>query len=146
VDDLVMWIQKVRDLLPEARFGGPAASEAIDRCREVLAVELDEDLRALLAEADGIEDEYGGGLIWPVERIIADNQMFRTNPDFAEIYMPFDALLFFADAGNGDQFPFVLRDGRKDIFAWDHENDSRTWVAPNLAKYLTWWLEGTLQL
>jgi hypothetical protein len=75
-----MWIEKVRELLPEARFGPPAASESIDRCRAVLAVELDEDLRALLAEADGIEDEYGGELVWPVERIIADNQRFRTNP------------------------------------------------------------------
>lgn len=146
VDDLGMWIEKVRELLPEAKFGAPAVCESIDHCRAVLAAELDEDLRALLTEADGIEDEYGGGLIWPVERIIADNLKFRTNLDLAELYMPFDALLFFADAGNGDQFAFVLRDGRKDIFAWDHENDSRTWVAPNLEKYLTWWLDGTLRL
>lgn len=52
----------------------------------------------------------------------------------------------FADVGNGDQFAFLLRDGRKDIFAWDHEDDSRTWVAPDLDKYVTWWLDGTLQL
>lgn len=141
-----MWIEMVRDLLPGAKFRAPAASESIAGCREALAVELDEDLSALLAETDGIEDEYGGALIWPVERIIADNQMFRANLAFAQLYMPFDPLLFFADAGNGDQFAFVLRDGRKDIFAWDHENDSRTWVAPNLEKYLTWWLDGTLQL
>ena len=61
----------------------------------------------------------------------------------------FDPLLFFADAGNGDQFAFVITAGkirRPDIFAWDHENDSRTWVAPSLAKYLEWWLSGDLKL
>jgi SMI1 / KNR4 family (SUKH-1) len=71
--------------------------------------------------------------------------MFRANPEFARLYMPFD-LLFFADAGNGDQFAFVLRDSRKVVFVWDHESDSRRWVARDLDTYLTWWLDGTLKL
>lgn len=141
-----VWIERVRGLLPDAVFGAPAGSEAIARCEDALGVGLDEDLRALLAEADGIEDEYGGGLVWPVERILDDNRRFRAGPGFADLYMSFDDLLFFADAGNGDQFAFVLRGGRKDVFAWDHENDSRTWVAPDLEKYLTWWLDGTISL
>jgi hypothetical protein len=29
---------------------------------------------------------------------------------------------------------------------WNHEDDSRTWVAPNLAKYLEWWLTGRITL
>ncbi len=136
----------VRELLPEATFRAPAATEAVVRCEQRLAVALDGDLRALLRETDGVDDAYGGGLIWPVERIVGDNLAFRTNRDFAELYMPFEPLLFFADAGNGDQFAFVLRDGRKDVFVWDHENDSRSWVAPDLGRYLTWWLDGTLTL
>jgi hypothetical protein len=60
--------------------------------------------------------------------------------------MPFDPLLFFADAGNGDQFAFVLRDRRKDVFVWDHETDSRKWVAPDLGSYLTWWLDGRIRV
>ncbi len=49
-------------------------------------------------------------------------------PDFANLYMPFEAMLFFADAdaGNGDQFAFVIRDRPADVFVWDHETDSRT--------------------
>jgi hypothetical protein len=70
--------------------------------------------------------------------------MFRESPEFAAIYMPFDPLLFFADAGNGDQFGFVPRDSRRDAFVWNHEDDSRTWAAPDLSKYLEWWLGGRL--
>jgi hypothetical protein len=33
------------------------------------------------------------------------------NTDFKELYMPFDCLLFFADAGNGDQFGYPICDG-----------------------------------
>jgi len=64
-----------------------------------------------------------------VERIAADNVGFRSNADFRELYMPFDPLLFFADAGNGDQFAFPRTPPRDEVFVWDHEDDSRRWVA-----------------
>jgi hypothetical protein len=35
---------------------------------------------------------------------------------------------------------------RLDVFVWTHEDDSRNWVAPSLAKYLEWWLGGTIKL
>lgn len=57
--------------------------------------------------------------------------------DLAELYLPFDGLLFFGDNGGGDQFAFVLRDNRRDIFVWDHETDSRYWVAGHLESYVT---------
>ena len=88
-------------------------------------------------------------MVWSIERIVEDNLHFRRNAQFAELYMPFDSLLFFADAGNGDQFafPIVGRSFRgSDVFAWDHENDSRSWVAPSLQTYLEWWLSGKLKL
>lgn len=103
-------------------------------------------LAALLRESNGVDGEYGLGLIWPIERITADNLDFRNTAEFAHLYMPFDPLLFFADAGNGDQFALVPRTGRPDVFVWDHENDSRTWVAPGLSEYLNWWLTGRIKL
>jgi SMI1-KNR4 cell-wall len=60
--------------------------------------------------------------------------------------MPFDPLLFFADAGNGDQFAFLWKPRRDEIFVWDHESDSRSWVAGSLHQYLQWWLDGTLRI
>ncbi|NUW33907.1 SMI1/KNR4 family protein [Nonomuraea sp. SMC257] len=53
-----------------------------------------------------------------------------------QLYMPFNPLLFFADYGGGDQFAYVVDPGRHDIFVWDHETDSRRWVADNLEEYL----------
>jgi hypothetical protein len=100
-------------------------------------------------ESNGVRGEFDLHLIWPIERIREDNLAFRGNPDFPPLYMPFDSLVFFADAGNGDQFAFVVLNGqinRNDVFVWDHENDSRTWVAPTLADYLDWWLSGKLVL
>jgi SMI1-KNR4 cell-wall len=143
---VAVWIDMIRGLTPHAGFRPPASDAAIRDCERALGDPLGDDLAALLRETNGVTGEYDLGLIWPVERVAADNITFRTTPEFADLYMPFDALLFFADAGNGDQFAFVLRDGRKDVFAWDHETDSRSWVAPDLAKYLTWWLDGTIKL
>jgi SMI1-KNR4 cell-wall len=73
----------------------------------------------------------------------------RTSAALRESYMPFENLLFFADAGNGDQFAYPIIQGaslRSDIFAWDHENDSRTWVAASLQRYIERWLTGKLSL
>ncbi len=98
-------------------------------------------------ETNGAFGAYGLGLVWSVERVVRENLFFRLHPDFQELYMPFDCLLFFGDAGNGDQFAFAITGGkirRDDIFVWDHETDSRTWVAPGLSTYLEWWLTGKL--
>ena len=74
--------------------------------------------------------------VWSLEQIVQQNLYFRTAPDFAGLYMPFDPLLFFGDKGGGDQFAFVVTPRRPDIFVWDHESDSRRWVANDLSDYL----------
>jgi len=35
---------------------------------------------------------------------------------------------------------------RPDVFVWNHEDDSRTWVAPDLRRYLEWWADGRIKL
>ncbi|MCW2943187.1 MAG: cell wall assembly protein [Actinomycetia bacterium] len=138
-----MWTELITALPAETILLPPASEQAIRECQRLLGHPLPAPLAALLRESNGVEGEYGLGLIWPVERITADNLAFRTDTDFAQLYMPFDSLLFFADAGNGDQFALTHR---SDVFAWDHENDSRTWVAPGLTEYLEWWLTGRITL
>ncbi|MEV5283286.1 SMI1/KNR4 family protein [Streptomyces sp. NPDC051994] len=59
--------------------------------------------------------------------------------------MPFDALLFFADAGNGDLFALLATIDRPDVFVWNHEDDSRTCAAPSLAEYLRRRLTGQIE-
>ena len=141
-----MWRERILGWTADAIFGGGASDAAIRACEAALDQPLPGDLAALLRESDGVQGEYGLGLIWPVQRIRTDNVAFRTDATFASLYMPFEPLLFFADAGNGDQFAFVVRDRPADVFVWDHETDSRTMVAPSLATYLQWWLNGSLTI
>jgi len=96
----------------EATFAAPASPEALKACEGRLGAALPGELRRLLSESDGIVGEYGLGLLWGADRIADDNAQFRNNPDFAELYMPFTGMVFFADAGNGDQFAMSLSGNR----------------------------------
>lgn len=122
----------------------------LDEAERQLGVALPNDLREVLGETNGVEGEYELGLLWPLQRIVEDTYRFRSNEEFKRSYMPFDHLLFIADAGNGDQFAFPIdADGvirRSDIFGWNQEDDSRRMVAPSLKFYLEWWLTGQLTI
>jgi hypothetical protein len=125
------------NVLPDAGFESGIDPSDLDAAANTLGGALPGDLRSLLLETNGIVASYGQDVVWRLDRIIDDNRIFRTSSDFAELYLPFDGLLFFGDNGGGDQFAFVLRDNRRDIFVWDHETDSRYWVASDLESYLT---------
>ncbi|MEY2233323.1 MULTISPECIES: SMI1/KNR4 family protein [Streptomyces] len=141
-----VWTEAVAALPGTTLFRPPVSESALLRCATVLGHALPTDLAALLRESDGIEDEYGDGLIWSAECITSENQNLRGDAAFSTLYMPFDPLLFFADAGNGDLFALLARIDRPDVFVWNHEDDSRTWVAPSLAKYLERRLRGKIEL
>lgn len=142
-----MWRDILEKLSADLTFQSPASDSEMTRITHDLGVELPDELREILSESNGIEGEYGLGLLWNGTRILEDNLSFRNSPDFADLYMPFDNLLFFGDAGNGDQFAFtILRGGvtRSDIFVWNHEDDSRSWIAPSLKVFYEWWLTGKI--
>src|SRR5471032_2605669 len=124
-----MWRAFIQSLSSDCTFNVPVVPETLAAAQKCLQVEFPAELVELLSESDGVQGEDGLGLVWPLERIVNDNLSFRAQPDFRELYMPFDCLLFFGDAGNGDQFAFSIcagAIGRPDIFAWEHENDSRS--------------------
>lgn len=129
----------------KASFNAPATGDAIQFCEADLGHRLPPELRRLLAETDGIEGEYGLGLLWSTQRIAEDNTRFRTGADFRRLYMPFSGIVFFADAGNGDQFAVSLS-GNNEVYVWNHEDDSRTWVAPTVMRFLEVWMTGTLSV
>jgi len=144
-----MWRETLQKMSSDLTFMAPATDAEIDQINVELGIQPPDELRSLLAESNGVDGEYGLGLLWDVARIIEDNRRFRSIPDFAELYMPFDCLLFFGDAGNGDQFAFPVLKGsvrRPDIFVWNHEDDSRSWAAPSLQTYFDWWLSGKLTI
>ena len=129
----------------EAKFSAPASNDDLAAAEAALGAALPPQLRELLSETDGVVGEYGLGLVWDVGRIAKDNVWFRTNEDYRELFMPFDGLLFFADAGNGDQFGISLT-GNQEIYVWDHEDDSRRWVASTVMGYLESWMTGRLKV
>ena len=141
-----MWIELIAEMPGVTNLCAAAREPALRDAERRLGQSLPGELAALLGETDGVEGDYGLGLVWPVDRIAAENLALRGDSDLTRLYMPFDPLLFFGDAGNGDLFALVPHTGRPDVFAWNHENDSRTWVAPRLATYLEWWLTGKITL
>ena len=142
-----MWRELMSDLVPGTTFASPVVEPALQAAESALAQAFPPPLTSLLRETDGVRGEHELGLIWSLDQIVNDNLAFRSNRDFAKLYMPFDPLLFFADAGNGDQFALLSPPvDRDDIFAWDHENDSRKWVAASLEMYLRWWIGGQIKL
>ncbi|MEU8290720.1 SMI1/KNR4 family protein [Streptomyces pseudogriseolus] len=141
-----MWTEPVNSLPGPATVRPPASEASLRSCADALGHALPADLAALLRESDGVEGEYGSGIVWSADRIASENLLLRTDADLAALYMPFDPLLFFADAGNGDLFALVPGVGRPDVFLWDHETDSRTWVAPRLATYLERRQTGHIEL
>lgn len=131
-----MWIELARGLFPEARFAPPADGAALQDVERDLGQSLPAELRALLAETDGLLGELSLDVVWPAARILADNLDFRTDEGFAEVYAPFDGLLFFGDNGGGDQFAFLTDSPREGVFVWEHESDTRRKVADGLEDYL----------
>ncbi|MFE9483882.1 SMI1/KNR4 family protein [Streptomyces spororaveus] len=114
----------------------PASEQDLLDAERLLGTALPADLRTLLRESNGVMDADGTDIVWSAEQIARTNQEFRRREDVKHLYMPFDALLFVGDNGGGDQFALPVLPMRPDVFVWDHENDSRTWVASSLAEYL----------
>lgn len=140
--DGVMLVNEIQSW-GSATFSAPASPGALLACEAQLCHRLPDHLRRLLEETNGIEGEFGLGLLWNAERIAEDNGRFRKSTDFRQLYMPFDGLVFFADAGNGDQFVLSLS-GNHEVFVWNHVDDSRTWVARTVLRYLEDWMTGAL--
>ncbi len=144
-----MWVDLIKELTKKYKFQLPVTESQLLELESMLHVELPKSLKGLLLESNGVIDEYGCDIIWTIERIKKDNLEFRKKNDFKELYMPFDHLLFFADAGNGDQFAFPILNGKivkNDIYVWNHEDDSRTWISTSLSSFIKGWINGTISV
>lgn len=144
-----MWKTLLTSLTDDCEFSPAATAHDISSAESALDLEFPAMLKSLLGETNGIQGEYGQGLLWNAQQIVESNLEFRRSVDFKELYMPFDPLLFFADTGGGDQFAYRILAGKirhEDIFVWSHEDDSRTWVAPSLQDFYRRWLSGEIEV
>lgn len=141
------WRQLIASVAPGAKLRAPASLEDLIAVEAGIDVTLPGELRELLMECDGVQGSYGLDVIWPCARILEDNRMFRASKDFRVLYKQFSSLLFFGDAGNGDQCAYSIDKTiplSTKIVVWNHEDYSRTWAAPGLVEYLEWSLTGKL--
>jgi hypothetical protein len=99
-----MWKDYINTVAKGYDFKQPVIQSEIQQIKKELQVELPNDLFELYKETNGVFDEFGCPLIWSTDQVIRDNLFFRSFADYKDIYMPFDHLLFFSDAGNGDLF------------------------------------------
>jgi hypothetical protein len=128
-------------------MGPPASPAVLADVEAALNVALPAELRSLLEEMNGVRDRFST-LILSAEDIQETNLAFRNNADYSELYMPFDCLLLFARSGTGDMFAYAVLAGvvrMPDIYVWNHEDDSRCWVAPSLDIFIEWWVTGKIR-
>jgi len=139
------WRSLVESLASEMEFAPGATEAEITAAEKAVGHRFPDELRALLLESNGIQDEHGAGLIWSAADIAEQNLTFRAEESFRELYMPFDNLLFIGDDGTGDQFAFGItadgKIGQDDIYHWDHETDGRAWLGGHLQQFLEFRLD-----
>lgn len=144
-----MWRELVERSGKACSFAPPASEYALNDIEVALGIGLPPELRALLLESNGIGDEYGRGIL-SAEALLKCNLYLRSDAEEDDLYMPFDFMLFFAEAGNGDLFFFPIQGNRKinnrDVFHWNHETDSRIWIASDLQHFVEQWYGGHLQV
>ncbi|MEU8960003.1 SMI1/KNR4 family protein [Streptomyces sp. NPDC048518] len=132
-----MWRQSVQEVFPDAGLREPVEASRIAEAETRLGRALPRDLEQLLLESNGVLGHFHVDTVWTIDQIVEQNLRFWSDEALAQLYMPFDALMFFGDNGGGDQFAFVHKPQRPDVFVWEHESDSRRWVATNLRDYLS---------
>jgi hypothetical protein len=132
-----MWREAATAVLPGMGFREPAHAPELVAAETRLRRTLPAELRELLLESNGVIGHTHLDTVWPLDQIVETNLHFWSDRTFAQLYMPFAPFLHFGDSGGGDQFAFVQMPERPDIFVWEHESDSRRWVANNLEDYLS---------
>ena len=141
-------------------FNEPVTEGMLTELKERFGLtQLPEELEALYGQTNGVNDfvyiesvdEFilSEEFIWSVERVIETNTFNRTSAIYKNIYKSFDNLFFFADSGCGDHFGFEAVNGtfeRTDVYLWDHEDDTRVWVAPNMKAFIEGSVNGTIKV
>ncbi|WP_460859735.1 SMI1/KNR4 family protein [Nocardiopsis coralliicola] len=131
-----VWRELIVDLYPAAEPAAPADEAMLAEVEAELSLPVPFELASLLRETDGVLNEYGDAVVWPVQRLVEDNLAMRDEPDYLELYAPFDEMIFFGDSDMGPQFAYVHTDYGPGIVVWDHETDRRRLAVVSLRDYL----------
>ncbi|WP_254639391.1 SMI1/KNR4 family protein [Cohnella sp. GbtcB17] len=142
-DGSSMWRDYKSSFTQEYSFNTPATDKEIARISEKLDVVCPDELSQLLLETNGIDDEWDSPFIYSTLRIVNVNVEERSSDDNKEMELSYDDMLLFSDAGNGDYFGYVVKEG---IYVADHEEGSRTKVASSLREFIKGWTAGEISI
>ena len=141
------WVERINDVCAGVTFAPPASEGELERAQAQLGVSIPTDLRGLLLESNGCH--HPGlhlELVWSLDRVIEDT--LRIRRELSQRGARDRSLVFFADAGNGDQFAIQIHQtppvGTSYVVVWDHETNEIRQVADNLGEWLEGWLSGTI--
>jgi len=130
------WRDRARICYPRVSLHPPVLPGALAEAEDKLGITLPEELKEIYAESDGVFMNTGANTIMPLEDMIAENLDLRDRDQYEDLYMPFDNLLFFGRAGNGDLWAFGIKANGKidtlNLYGWDHETDARPWIARDI--------------
>ncbi|MDP7978518.1 SMI1/KNR4 family protein [Bacillus sp. WLY-B-L8] len=144
------WINFIESFTVDCKFYPPAREEAIVRMEEMFQVQFPNELKDFLRETDGVTyTAYDLSLVWSAKLIQRENLYMRRQEGVQEFHMPFASMLFVADAGNGDLFGYCVQNGvikNDDIYVWNHEDNSTTWVAHSLQSFIDGWYNGRISI
>ncbi len=130
------WRERALICDPEASLHEPAKESEIKEAEEKLGLELPDELKSIYSESDGIFMNTGANTVMRIRDLVYENLDLRDPEGYDELYMPFNNLLFFGGAGNGDLWAFGIKmNGDIDtlnIYGWNHEDDGRPCVASSI--------------
>lgn len=139
-----MWLKLISDLSKDYKTHLPLSDEWIVKGLSDLDVTLNDSLKLLLLETDGLYD-FGQFLwiVWNVRDLSAYNLAMRNDQKFADMGYSFTDIFFFSNAGvDGILFGFPIVDDtlNSHIVSWHPKTDERTQIADDLADYLKNWM------
>jgi hypothetical protein len=129
-----MWKELIQNLWLDASFYPSAAAKDILTAESQLGLLFPTELKELLGETDGVNASHSTSYIFrtspqanPYDCFVEQNSTMRSTPDFAELYAPFDNILFIGADGGGGLFGYEIKDSQctSNIIYWEHEDDSR---------------------
>lgn len=115
----------------EIKLSNPTSIQKINEIESIIWLSLPQDIKNIYLISNGVSLHYSDP-IWDIDTLIwLQNTMRETNA-FKELYSDFSNILFFWDDWGWNYFWYKLNANWTlpwDVFIWNHENDSRTWVA-----------------